>query len=90
MEEYSTNSIKNRGSHTAQKARKRRKKDVHITLDEEVAGAMDELGINKSQFFNKTARWVFLGEEIPEIILKLEWCGGRDSNPGYRLGRPVS
>ena len=51
---------------------------------------MNEMGINKSQFFNDTARWVFLGEEMPEIIIRLEWCGGRDLNPGYRLGRPVS
>ena len=71
-------------------ARKKRKTRIHITLDEEVVGAMTRMGINKSQFFNDTARWVFLGEEMPEIIVKLEWCGGRDLNPGYRLGRPVS
>ncbi|AEY69059.1 integrase [Thermococcus prieurii virus 1] len=51
---------------------------------------MNEMGINKSQFFNDTARWVFLGEEMPEIIVKLEWCGGRDLNPGHRLGRSLS
>ena len=81
---------KNRGSHSGVSGKKKRKTRLHITLDEEVVGAMNEMGINKSQFFNKTARWVFLGEEMPEIIVKLEWCGGRDSNPGYRLGRPVS
>ncbi len=79
-----------RGSHSGDKSKKRRKTRLHITLDEEVVGAMNEMGINKSQFFNKTARWVFLGEEIPEIVVKLEWCGGRDLNPGHRLGRPVS
>ncbi len=74
-----------RGSHSGDKPEKRRKTRLHITLDEEVVGAMTEMGINKSQFFNKTARWVFLGEEIPEVIVKLEWCGGRDLNPGHGL-----
>ena len=81
---------KKSGSHSRDLGKKKRKTRLHITLDEEVVGAMNEMDINKSQFFNKTARWVFLGEEMPEVIVKLEWCGGRDSNPGYRLGRPVS
>lgn len=80
----------NSGSHLGDLGKKSRKTRIHIYIDEEVVGAMNEMGINKSQFFNKTARWIFLGEEVPEIIVKLEWCGGRDLNPGHRLGRPVS
>ena len=90
MEESSTNSIVRGGSHTRRKRQKSRKKDVHITLDKEVVGVMERMNINKSEFFNRVARWVFLGEEIPEIVVRLEWCGGRDLNPGRRLGRPAS
>ena len=53
MEESSTNSIKNRGSHKREKRQKSQKKDVHITLDEEVVGGLREEGYNISALANK-------------------------------------
>jgi len=51
---------KNSGSHTREKRKKSRKKDVHITLDEEVSAVMDELALNNSEFINRVLRAIFL------------------------------
>ena len=53
MAKSSTNSIKNSGSHTRGKRQKSRKKDVHITLDEEVVGGLKAEGFNISALANK-------------------------------------
>ncbi len=82
MEESSTSSIKNRGSHIKDSARKSRKKDVHITLDEEVSAVMDELAINKSKFINKILRTLLFGEEVGKMFIEFWWSRGPDLNRG--------
>ncbi|GEM_PF-4876638 len=76
---------KNSGSHKGVRAQKKRKKRLHITLDPEVVEGMNALTINKSQFFNQTARWVLFNEKPPELIRKLKMVGP----PGFEPGSPA-
>ncbi len=81
MEESSTNSIKNSGSHTRGKRQKSRKKDVHITLDEEVVGGLKAEGFNISALANK------LLKEHLEKVRRMEAIISRMAGPpGFEPG----
>ena len=73
---------KNSGSHKGVRAQKKRKKRLHITLDPEVVEEMNALTINKSQFFNQTARWILFNEKPPELIRKLKMVRWPGFEPG--------
>ncbi len=63
---------------------KERKKTVGITLSWDLVKAARKLRINISQFTENCLRGAI------EHAYTSIWCGRRDSDPGYRLGKPKS
>ena len=63
-------------------ARKRRKKRINITIDEDVGEVLDKLYIKKSKFINDLLRTVLFGEGDLMSFLKSLWWARGDLNPG--------
>ena len=74
MAKSSTNSIRNSGSHTREKRKKSRKKDVHITLDEKVVGGLKAEGFNISALANKLLKEYL--EKVRMMRSFFEFSGG--------------
>ncbi len=79
---------KNRGSHTAQGAKRRRKTRLHIYIDEEVSTRLDELPFSKSKLINSLLRWFLMGEKSAVLQVKVVMGPGPGFEPG--LGDPQS
>jgi len=63
----------------------RTRRDVHITLDEDVIRELDELGVVRSRFINSLLRWA-LFEEAPTRIVKLILESKMVGPPGFEPG----
>jgi len=69
-----------------QKASKRRKTRLNISVDKEVAEVLNKYPLNRSRLINAMFRWLLFGEgEFMEFVEAI-WRARRDSNP--RLPAP--
>jgi len=69
-----------------QKASKRRKTRINISIDKEVAEVLNKYPLNRSRLINAMFRWLLFGEgEFMEFVEAI-WRARRDSNP--RLPAP--
>ena len=71
-----------------QKASKRRKTRLNISIDKEVSTRLDELPFSKSKLVNSLLRWFLLGEKTAIFQVKIVMGPGPGFEPG--LGDPQS